>query len=88
MNITVLPEPPYSSDLALADFFLFPKLKSSLKGRWFQMIQEITGNSDGATGDPVKGVPRLAVSRSDNGIGSSASMQEGSTLKVIRLVQL
>jgi hypothetical protein len=29
-----------------------------------------------------------AVSRSDNGIGSCASMQEGSTLMVIRLTQL
>jgi hypothetical protein len=32
-NTTVLPQPPYSPDLALANFFLFPKLKSSLKGR-------------------------------------------------------
>jgi hypothetical protein len=29
---TVLPQPPYTTDLALADFFLFPKLKSTLKG--------------------------------------------------------
>jgi len=28
---TVLPQPPYSSDLAPVDFFLFPKLKSTLK---------------------------------------------------------
>jgi hypothetical protein len=41
-NITVLPQPPYSPDLALADFFLFPKLKFTLKGRRFQ---EITENS-------------------------------------------
>jgi hypothetical protein len=41
-NITVLPQPPYSPDLALADFFLFPKLKSTLKEWQFQMIQEIT----------------------------------------------
>ena len=33
---TIVPQPPYSSDLAPADFFLFPKLKSSLKGRRFQ----------------------------------------------------
>jgi transposase len=31
-NITVLPQPPYSPDLAMADFFLSPKLKSILKG--------------------------------------------------------
>jgi len=33
---TIVPQPPYSPDLASADFFLFPKLKSSLKGRRFQ----------------------------------------------------
>jgi hypothetical protein len=43
-NITVLPQPPYSPDLALEDFFLFPKLKSTLKGR-FQMSQEINENT-------------------------------------------
>ena len=30
---TVVPQLPYSPDLAPADFFLFPQLKSSLKGR-------------------------------------------------------
>jgi hypothetical protein len=45
MNTTVLPHPPYSPDLAPADFILFPKLKSTLKGRQFQTIQEITENS-------------------------------------------
>jgi histone-lysine N-methyltransferase SETMAR len=45
MNTTMLPQPLYSPDLALADFFLFPKLKSNLKGRQFQTIQEITEKS-------------------------------------------
>jgi transposase len=40
-STTVLPQPPCSPDLAPADFFLFPKLKSALKGR-FQTIQVIT----------------------------------------------
>ena len=31
--MTVLPLPPYSPDLAPADFFLFPKLKRILSGR-------------------------------------------------------
>jgi len=34
-NITTLPHPPYSPDLALYDFFLFPKLKTHLKGHHF-----------------------------------------------------
>jgi transposase len=42
---TVVPQPPYSPDLDPADFFLFPKLKSSLKGRRFQTKEEIEENS-------------------------------------------
>ena len=42
---TVVPQPPYSPDLAPADFFLVPKLKSSLKGRRFQAVEEIDENS-------------------------------------------
>ena len=38
---SVLPHPPYSPDLAPADFFLFPKLKTTLKGQRFQTIEEI-----------------------------------------------
>lgn len=32
-GVQVLPHPPYSPDLAPADFFLFPKLKKELAGR-------------------------------------------------------
>jgi len=42
---TVVPQPPYSPDLAPADFFLCPKLKSTLKGRCFDTIDEIQKNS-------------------------------------------
>jgi len=41
---TVVPQPPCSPGLAPADFFLFLKLKSSLKGCWFQMVEEIEEN--------------------------------------------
>jgi hypothetical protein len=41
---TVLPQLPYSPDLAPADFSLFPKPKSTLKGRRFQTIHDITEN--------------------------------------------
>ena len=33
---SVVPHPPCSPDLAPEDFFLFPKLKTTLKGRRFQ----------------------------------------------------
>jgi transposase len=41
----VEPQPPYSPDLAPADFFLFRKLKSTLKGRPFWTVEEIKENS-------------------------------------------
>jgi transposase len=37
----VVPQPPYCPDLAPADFFLFPKLKCTLKVRRFQTVEEI-----------------------------------------------
>jgi hypothetical protein len=35
-----VPQPPYSPDLAPADVFLFPKPKSTLKGRRFESTEE------------------------------------------------
>ena len=40
----VMPQPPYSPDLAPVDFFLFPKLESTLKVRQFQTVEEIEEN--------------------------------------------
>ena len=42
---SVVPHPPYSPDLAPADFFLFPRLKTTLKGCRFQTIEEIQENA-------------------------------------------
>jgi len=41
----VVPQPPCPPDLAFADFFLFLKLKSPLKGCQFQTVEEIEENS-------------------------------------------
>jgi len=43
-QISIVPHPPYSPDLAPTDLFLFPKLKTSFKGRHFQTIEEIQEN--------------------------------------------
>jgi len=40
-KVTVLDRPLYSSDLAPADYFLFPKVKSHSKGRLFDSILDI-----------------------------------------------
>jgi len=42
---SLVPHPPYSPDLTAADFFLFLKLKTTLKGRRFQTIEENQENA-------------------------------------------
>jgi len=44
-TIVVPQPPPHSPDFDPAEFILFPKLKSTLKGRRFQTIEEIKENS-------------------------------------------
>jgi len=40
-KITVLEHPPCSPDLAPCDFFLFPKIKSALKGTRFESVDAV-----------------------------------------------
>jgi hypothetical protein len=40
-KIPVLEHPPYSPDLAPCDFFLFPKIKSALKGTYFESADTV-----------------------------------------------
>ena len=45
-NYTVImPQPPFSPDLAPCDFFLFPRLKRPMEGRRFATIEEIKTES-------------------------------------------
>jgi hypothetical protein len=53
---TVIPQPPYLPDLKPEDFFLFVKLKSTLKGQRFHTIEELIENSLG----DLKVVPKQA----------------------------
>ena len=46
-QVTQVTQPPYSLDLVPCDFWLFPKLKSPLKGKRFQTIDEIQENKIG-----------------------------------------
>ena len=41
----IMPQPPYSPDLGPADFFLFPKLKTPMKGKRFPTVDEIKEKS-------------------------------------------
>ena len=64
-NVAVLHHPPYSPDLASANYFLFPKLKFSLKGRHFQAVEEI----------------QCAVTRELNNISKTAFLEGMKKLK-------
>jgi transposase len=44
-NVTTLEHPPYSPDLAPADFYLFPQLISALKGVRFCDATDIIKNA-------------------------------------------
>jgi hypothetical protein len=44
-NVTTLEHPPYSPDLAPGDFYLFPPLKSALKGRRLYGVTDIIKNA-------------------------------------------
>jgi hypothetical protein len=44
-SIPVVPQPPYSPDLAPCNFFLFPWLKSTLRGKRLQDVAEIQLNT-------------------------------------------
>ena len=50
-QITVLEHPAYSPDVAPSDFFLFPNIKEILKGRNFNDIDDIRGNTTAALKD-------------------------------------
>ena len=44
-NTVTMPQPPYSPDMNPCDFFLFPKIKRTLKGRRFTAIDDIKSAS-------------------------------------------
>ena len=50
-----MPQPPYSPDMAPCDFFLFPKIKKTLKGRRFTAIDDIKS----ASLKELKAIPKI-----------------------------
>ena len=52
----VLPHPPYSPDIAPSDFYLFPKLKSSLRGTQFGSNEGVIAAVNEYFGGPGKGL--------------------------------
>jgi hypothetical protein len=59
-SITETEHPPYSSNLDLNDFWLFPKIKSVLKGQRFQDTEDIQRKcDDGTERYSTTGIPKI-----------------------------
>ena len=84
---TLIPQPPYFPDLALADIFLLAKLKSPLKGRRFQTVEEIEENLIWDLRTSRKTRSRMR-SRTGKNVGSGVSRLEGSILKETSWIRL
>ena len=76
---SVVPHPPYSPGLVPADFFVFPKLKTTLKGR-FQTIEEIQENAIRELRAITESAFQEAFQQWKN-VGNGVSPVEGTTLK-------
>jgi len=72
---------PYSPDLAPCDFFLFPKMKLRLKGRRFDMTEEIHAESqeviDTLTFENFQGCLKSWETRWDRRIHAQGDYFEG-----------
>ena len=55
----IVPQPPYSPDLAPCDFWLFSKLKRPLRGHHFNTIEEIQAESKKA----LKAIPEIEFNK-------------------------
>ena len=55
----VVPQPPYSPDLAPCDFWLFPELKRQLQGHRFDTIEETQAESKKA----LKAIPEIEFNK-------------------------
>ena len=55
----IVPQPPYSPNLAPCDFWLFSKLKKPLRGHNFDTIEEIQAESKKA----LKAIPKIEFNK-------------------------
>lgn len=59
-QVCVLNHPPYSPDMSPCDYFLFPKLKLPLKGRFFDNVEDIQA----AVTSALRDIPQTELQRS------------------------
>ena len=82
-NMTVIPHPPYSPDLAPCDFFLFPRTKSQMKGKRFADVSEVKKKTLAVLNNISTESSRNVFSSGKN-VGTSVSSQKECTLKETR----
>ena len=80
-TIITLSHPPYSPDLALCDFFLFPKMKLQLKVRRFERVEEIHRESQDVFLVRFENRTSSTRSSSGNGAGIGVSLHMETILK-------
>ena len=78
---TVVPNPPYSPDLVPCDFFLFPTMKKTLKGKRFATVEEVkTVSQEAQNNMKLQQYQRcltLCEKKLDNFIASNGEYFEG-----------
>ncbi|XP_029155158.1 uncharacterized protein LOC114928239 [Nylanderia fulva] len=83
-GVTTLPHPPYSPDWAPPDFFLFPKIKRSLKGTRYGTLDAVKEAVTTCLRE-VPMMPSRERSRNGNAAGTSVSIHKGPILRNISL---
>jgi len=82
-GIPVVQQPPYSPDMTPCDFWLFPQLKTVMKGKRFEDIDAIKKNATST----LNTIPKDSfknVSSSGRTAGSSVSAHKESILKITK----
>ena len=77
MGIKRIPQPPYSSDLAPCDFWLFPKLRGCRSERIEEMKEAVTKVIDTLTQEDFHGAFQMLLERYNNRIAAGGDYLEG-----------
>ena len=75
-STNIIEKPPYSTDMAPADIFLFLKLKIPLRGTRFQSIEDIKENSR----RELNSIPENAFKKCFN-----SKFQEFGTVQILKI---
>lgn len=87
-NVTKLPQPPYSHDLAAGDFFLFPKIETTFKGRNFDCIETVQAALTTALSDIHDEAFAARAELGEKKHRSSCALHSGKYFEPILLINL